>query len=227
MYQRKYLIGKLKTRAILSIAIVVGAGVILTAVSSFSGLLQKQTSTLESEYNQLANKIQEGQFKTRFVREAKPVYEKLNLSEGKETIDRKLAINKFDALRKEYALDIAPLKVEISPIKPLSEPEFIRQHAVGIASNISLEMSTFSDEILMRVLKQMRAEIGGEIRITKFSFRRGESGAATPTNMPEVKSTVNAIWYGIKSITPTQQDPSLIDPNMDAADNPPPPAGDF
>lgn len=182
-------------------AVAAASGIFLV-VNGLCAATEDQVERVRGEYLRLSHQVEEGRAKTKFVREEKPVYDRLKFTDSKETIDRKTAINGFDELRKAYALDVAPFKVEISPIVEEKDATMARPQAIGVSSKITIELSVYSDESLMRVLQQMRQDFGGTIRIVRLAFSLQKTTTRAPQVSdlpgPEVGASLDAYWYGLK-----------------------------
>ncbi len=215
MYQRKYVLSKIRKRAILAVMLLGVTGTVFAAISSLSGSLEDQATKLQGEYNQLMQKTEEGRTKTKIVREARPIYEKLHLTNGKESIDPNIASAQLEVLRKSYAFEIPQASDEnsrarIDPVRESIETSLKRPQAVVVSADITIpQMFLYTDESMERLLKQMRSAFGGVIQMTRFTMtlKRAELGDKVKKEEPAVAVSIDAKWFGLKLLEKNSSTP--------------------
>ncbi len=206
MNQRLMLLRNIKRRLLLAVMVLGVAVALNLVVGQIASRLEAQATKIQADYISVKQRIDAGNATMKFVRETQPVYDQLNLTPGQPSIDALIAKSKFLVLQEAHAIDLSKDRSknpEISTIVETTQETLKKNEAVAVTAKISLqELYVYSDETLIRFLKQMRADFGGVLEIKRcvFSTDDGAFAVALKQGKQPVVASVEAQWHGIKLI---------------------------
>lgn len=101
------------------------------------------------------------------------------------------------------------LSVEMQPVTPVAEPNYVRNEFVATRSNIRLSIEGVSDADIYEMIRQMQKELPGFVKIKSFAiYRRADVTKdvlvqiRTEGAQPLVSADIDMEWYGMRSTVP-------------------------
>ena len=201
---------------IFSAIIVVLAGVtyLLSTISDdyteSNDAAKKKIDLIDLELNKIQTRYS-------YINKNEALYKEVQqkLSDGKLSIKRQTAFEKFNLFRTQYAL--SNLRLTVSPVQEMKDAKYKRPTSTVSSSEVGVEMDVLYDENVYQLIKAIETELPGVCVISKFniSLQKPLTSDVLQTigikgTFPLIKAAFHFNWYSINPV-------EIADPNADAA----------